>query len=441
MAFTGDTTNASAVITSIGSTTSLLVGMIVTGSGIPDNASILSKTSTTITLSLAATATATGVTFTPHAIKEVIAELITENTVSDVETVLMQGLRAIAALKSTADLDQVNVIAINSARAIADLKSSAKLAPTRVNFVVTIRGTASLKSSADLERLNVLNIATARAVASLKSSADAAFIEILNIATARAVCNLISSAIGIANLIGASDTDGLTPGDAVDDLVALWGISSRCNAPEYAITRAISDLNSALQTVWNQARDKRYWTEVTITLAFEVGEHSAALPDDVQNVVGPCRTESGRPLALIATISEYETFEDLYLDGESVDTPVAYHVERSAQSGISTDPAKTRLLIVPAASEAINIKLGVVKEAPRYTKYDLVNGDVIPIPHSYSESLLMPLARYHASSFHLFRDAQAKETIDREYQKASIALGLADPIPGKANDRNKEAVA
>lgn len=61
--FIGNTTNSSAVVSGIASTSGLHVGMGLSGSGIPSNAYILSiDSSTQITMSAAATATATGVT-------------------------------------------------------------------------------------------------------------------------------------------------------------------------------------------------------------------------------------------------------------------------------------------------------------------------------------------------------------------------------------------
>src|SRR5262249_40917769 len=59
---TGNTTSGNATISNIGNTADLVVGMSVTGAGIPAGATILSKTANSITLTANATATATGVT-------------------------------------------------------------------------------------------------------------------------------------------------------------------------------------------------------------------------------------------------------------------------------------------------------------------------------------------------------------------------------------------
>lgn len=71
-AFTGDTTNLSAVIINVSTTVGLQIGMEITGTGIPSPAYIISiDSSSQITLSAAATATAAGVTLTPNDIQVV----------------------------------------------------------------------------------------------------------------------------------------------------------------------------------------------------------------------------------------------------------------------------------------------------------------------------------------------------------------------------------
>lgn len=59
----GDTTSANAILTNITDTSGTEVGMVVTGTGIPTDTTVLSFTATTITLSANATASNTGVTF------------------------------------------------------------------------------------------------------------------------------------------------------------------------------------------------------------------------------------------------------------------------------------------------------------------------------------------------------------------------------------------
>lgn len=241
-----------------------------------------------------------------------------------------------------------------------------------------------------------------------------------------------------ATLTGGTDTDGLSICDVLDEVLGMWGVFNRCSAPDFAKDAAVNIINASLQLVWNNANERNYWSNSTLTLTFDADASSQDLPDEIQNVVGPCRlSATRRPLAPIGTIGELETFADLYLDGDTVSEPVAYHVERLNQAG--NDPAKTVLHVVPAPTVETAFLLEVVNEAPRYVLGDLATCPIIPIPHRYVESLLLPIARYQSSVFHLFRKTDQKETIDREYQQALVSLGLADPLPGKAGD-NKEGV-
>lgn len=239
---------------------------------------------------------------------------------------------------------------------------------------------------------------------------------------------------------GATDPallSGRTVVDVVTEILLLWGIDKPSSAPSFAIVRALNDINSSLQSVWNQASDRNYWSNQTLTVAIEAGSGSSALPDNVQNVNGPCRrADNLRPLTGVGTVGELETFMAIYLDGVDPGEPVAYHVKRTMQNG--PDPSKCVLHVTPpVVGESINFLLDAVMEAPHFTVADLSENPVIPIPHRYVESLLMPIARYHASSFLLFSSKDNKETIDREYLEAKAMLGMADPLPGKAGD-NKE---
>lgn len=240
-----------------------------------------------------------------------------------------------------------------------------------------------------------------------------------------------------ATLTGASDTHGMSICDVVSHTLSMWGIFCRKTAPAYAIARAIADVNSAMQIVWNNAEGRTYWTNATLTLTLNDGESSTTLSNDVQNVVGPCRLESNRqPLVPIGTIGELETFSDAYLDSEVTDVPVAYHIERMNQSG--ADPAKCVFHVNQAiVGDPVSFLLEVVNEPPRFAASDLTSCPIIPIPHRYVESLLLPIARYLASTFYMFRMADQKPTIDREYQHAMSLLGLADPINPHTGD-NKQ---
>jgi len=252
----------------------------------------------------------------------------------------------------------------------------------------------------------------------------------------RSKAKLTASATAV--MVGTSRIDVLDVPRVISESLSLWGYLQVCSAPSFAIQRALNDLNQAVQLLWASAQERSYWTRATVSVTFGAEESSKDLESAIQSVIGPCRrADNKRPLAPVGSIGELETFSDLYLDGELPEEPVAYHIGRTRHTG--TDPAKCTLHIHPAPSDTFEVSLDVVREAPRYNASDVKIGTPLSIPHKYVETVLLPIVRYHASTFYLFQANDQKPTIDREYQQARATLGMVDPLPGKSGD-NKEEV-
>ena len=426
--FTGTTTNASAVITAVASTTGVLVGAYVSGAGIPVGAKVVSfVVNTSVTMSLPATASAT-ITVT-HG-RQMDFSSSPQSALSVAMALAVNSVRTFAAAPVSAFSALLTLSGSNAAFAAAPvsaLEMTLALSGKTAGFQAS--PVSALVITMDLSGKTVSFAAAP--VSGLKITAA------LSGSTAKFSASPLSALSISMSLSGAQELHGMSICDLVDEVLGMWGMFSKCNAPDFAIERALNDINAALQMVWNNAEERNYWSKEALTITLADGASSQDLPDNIQNVVGPCRrADNRRPLAHLGTIGELETFEDLYLDGETADEPLAYHIERTNQTG--NDPAKCVFRVTPAvAGSSIDFVLEVVKEAPRFTTGDLVACPVVPIPHRYVESLLLPIARYQASTFYLFRKADQKETIDREYQQARISLGLADPLPGKSGD-NKE---
>lgn len=244
-----------------------------------------------------------------------------------------------------------------------------------------------------------------------------------------------TTAFASANIVGGSDTDGLSICEIVDRTLEMWGIFCRKGATkiDFAIDRAVSDINHAMQLVWNNAEGRTYWTNETITVTVPVDASSVDLPDNLQNVTGTCRrSDNKQPLTPIGTIGDLETFNDSFMDGEAAESPIAYHIERLGQSG--NEPARCIFHVNQTVEEETDFLLEVVREAPRYSPTDLETCPLIPVPHQYVESLLLPIVRYQASTFYLFRQMDQKPSIETEYKKALAQLGLSDPLPNFTGD-------
>lgn len=350
------------------------------------------------------------------------------------------ALEAVVLLSgATAGLMAAPVSSFDAVLALSGKTASFKASPTmEIKATVDLIGSTASFRAAPVASL-VSSLALSGSTAYFLASPSSELISTVSLTGSSAMlsASATSGLIASVDLTGASDSHGLSLCDVVSDILNMWGIFCRKSAPDFAIDAAINIANQSLQLVWNNADGRNYWTNATVTVTLSDGESSADLGDDIQNVVGPCRlSDTKRPLVPIGTIGELETFSDIYMDGEGSDTPLAYHVERMNQSG--GDPAKCVFHVNSSIDgDDVSFLLEVVKESPRFVVNDLSSCPVVPIPHRYVESLLLPVARYQASAFYLFRMTEQKPTIDREYQQAMISLGLADPINPKTGD-NKE---
>lgn len=448
--FTGNTSSGSAVITSVADTSDIVLGSYLFGSGIPTGAAVASfVTNTSVTMTLNATATATGVTITqgqdmafsaaPQASWSQSMGLTVNRAVSLAAAPLCALDAVVALTGASVRLLASPVSSFDSVVALSGKTAAFKASPgSAFAAAVALVGSSASFRAAPVSSLSssvTLNGNTAQFSAIPVSELVAS----VTMSGASAILHAapVSAFIASVDLTGASDSHGLSICDVVSDILGMWGIFCRKSAPDFALDAAINIANQSLQLVWNNAEGRTYWTNETLTITLSDGESSQDLGDDIQNVVGPCRLQSSKqPLVPIGTIGELETFSDIYLDGEAADTPLAYHVERMNQSG--GDPAKCVFHVNSVIDGAdVAFLLEVVKEPPRFLPNDLASCPVVPMPHRYVESLLLPVARYQASAFYLFRMADQKPTIDREYQQAMISLGLADPINPKTGD-NKE---
>ena len=216
---------------------------------------------------------------------------------------------------------------------------------------------------------------------------------------------------------------GTTVCDVVRDILAQWGLELPCKAPQFARMAAVDTLNQAMQTVWNQAKDRRHWTRQTVTVTYPADTTELKLTDTIQNVIGHVRS-AGRTLVPLGNRHEAENFEAVF--GESADNPpTAYFIDTSAQSG--ADPCRVSLMLRPIPSTERTVDVDAVLECPRYTTLDLESCPVVPIPHRYVESLLMPVARYLSMQNRLFANEENRQSIEQGFAIASAAMDQSDP--------------
>jgi hypothetical protein len=223
----------------------------------------------------------------------------------------------------------------------------------------------------------------------------------------------------------------MTVTQVINDILSLWGIESGGTGtlPD-AQTRALNDLNTAIQMIWQNPEKLSYFarSEINVTVLANTG--SIALTG-IQNVLGPVRiTSSLQPLDPIRTRDEYENYAARYFEGVlPPGPPVAYYLDREFQN--DEDSISMTLRVVPQPTVNTNITLDVVAPAPEYAWSDYTAGSgvgtTIPLSHGYGESLLLPIARKSATTYYLFFKPERATAIEEQYILARQMLGLGSP--------------
>lgn len=334
----------------------------------------------------------------------------------------------------------VNAVRIAAAIAAVSCTSSTSAAALlNRGAVAAVTATVSSSASAAAVRGGVTSInatSNASALPTMKQSAigrgfAAAIVTNANAGVQKYVTgttNGVSSSIASAEVIRI----GLTVCDVIRDILLCWGIEQPCNAPKMAKIAALNVLNNGMQVLWNQAKDRNYWTQSTLSISFTSGTNSAVMDQTIQNVIGPARLSTGEPLVSLSNVSESESFSSSFLEDSAPTRPVGYFIERNNQSG--ADPVKCTMILSPTPTADVTVRVDVVKESPRYTILDFDSCPLCPIPHKYVESILMPVCRYLSMHSHLYTNRESEKTIERAYIKARRHLDVADPLPGQSGE-------
>jgi hypothetical protein len=207
----------------------------------------------------------------------------------------------------------------------------------------------------------------------------------------------------------------------------LWGIEKPDSSASATRARAMIDLNGALELLWANAEQLDYFNQTTIEVTLPGNTESLALEAGIQKIIGPVRLASGQQLNPVATRYEAENFGPIYVGVPSLPNgpPIAYYLQRQFQS--EADSIALTIFPLPIPAVATPIKLDVVMDCPSYTYDDYCAGTVIPIPHEYGESILIPLARHSAMSHSLFVVPARAPMIEAQYLEARKLLGLVAP--------------
>lgn len=188
----------------------------------------------------------------------------------------------------------------------------------------------------------------------------------------------------------------------------------------------------ALQEVWT-APTAEFLRRRKDSFSTSAGTASYGLASNLIEMLGPVYTPS-RPLTPVNNRSDFLAFTDRFLPADATAAtgePVAYYLERLNSSNTDPDPVTVNLLITPTPQSAVTVSYEAAFEPPNLTECDLDSDDtVIPIPHSWLESILLPIAMWHLQFSHWYDIDQhndTREALKNKYALARQQLGLSDP--------------
>jgi hypothetical protein len=197
--------------------------------------------------------------------------------------------------------------------------------------------------------------------------------------------------------------------------------------PTYIRYRVLSDINAALQMIQTSGRD--YFTRERTMVALVEGTAAYALDQTVLNVLLPARLTDGTPLLELETRGEYDRFGQIYLsriDPAPEGKPMAIYLDRTRQGG--NDPVKLQALFAPTPDDAYTAELEISRVPPVFTLDQVSDpSPVVPIAHGFTESILLPIARWNVRTSHFFRRHEMLPDMEAQYRAALEQLGISDP--------------
>jgi hypothetical protein len=227
-----------------------------------------------------------------------------------------------------------------------------------------------------------------------------------------------------------------------DDLLDLCGVENADLAIEPLRVRVLGDIHAALQKMALAGEDYFLAEEDTVSLV--AGTASYALDAGIQRVLEPIRLVGAGTLRQLTGRAQLDDFGRIFLGQTSNTltngTPIAFYVEgaKSFSPGDDeelipdADATAITLHVVPAPASSGTLRFDVIRLAPTYTLEDLCDDTVIPpVPHSYQESILLPLCRYNVMSSRWFLAGDQKPQIEADYNAALALLGLSEPTRPK----------
>jgi hypothetical protein len=222
-----------------------------------------------------------------------------------------------------------------------------------------------------------------------------------------------------------------------DDLLRKVWVEYPNTAPDFVFEDVTIAINAALQIMWSGPVDyfRRTKTTFSLTTAEKVCDQN------VQEVIGPVIIASTGAEIIRALDQQQFTFAaQRHLGSAAMDSavPIIYWVDAERQS--ADDSVKVTMRFSPTPAASTSITMIVATEAPSYSVATVTsaNAEVVPIPHKYVESILLPLARNEIAKSHWFWDDKNRAPLKESAGLAMALLSSLDPDAGTRSTSNNK---
>lgn len=145
--------------------------------------------------------------------------------------------------------------------------------------------------------------------------------------------------------------------------------------------------------------------------------------------------QSGQPCSQVTSRYEFDNFAALY--GGSL--PACFFIEAHHNSAAANSNHLRMLINSDGQDEPAVWQVNVDLRAQRIEWNDVSTRAAVPIPHEYIESLLLPIARWHAKASRNYKARERDAAIEAQYQQALTMLGLVDPKTADQPEKDGKA--
>lgn len=212
------------------------------------------------------------------------------------------------------------------------------------------------------------------------------------------------------------------------DLFGIIHIEDASDVPDNIVKEAITAINLAVQTLWSTPNT--FFLREPETIDAAAGTSLYEMPKNVRRIIGPVlNNATGKPLMRLENEVQARNYEQLFLD--EPDTPIGSHATQAflvhRQKGSGYDNAKASVWLVPSPTDEDSFTVDVVREPESYGVGDYGGETMVELPHEFTETLLLPIARHEFTRSHYMNDPFKADQYKADYDKAMVMLGLQDP--------------